>query len=148
MANFNLNKIVLGGRLTADPELRQTNSGVMVTSVGIAVNRRFQSRDDSGAQQTDFFNLVAWRGMAEFITKYFHKGSSICVVGSVQVRNWTDGQGTKRTSVDVQVDEAYFVDSKSESQYTAPAGDVPYATPQAGSDAKFEVLPDEEDLPF
>ena len=68
MANFNLNKITLGGRLTADPELRQTNSGVMVTSVGIAVNRRFANRDDSQAQQTDFFNLVAWRGMAEFIS--------------------------------------------------------------------------------
>ena len=147
MANFNLNKITLGGRLTADPELRQTNSGVMVTSVGLAVNRRFANREDSQAQQTDFFNLVAWRGMAEFISKYFRKGSSICVVGSVQVRNWTDGQGQKRTSVDVQVDEAYFVDSKSDSQYSL-ANDVPYASSSKESDAKFEPLPDEEDLPF
>mgnify|MGYP003308388433 CR=1 FL=1 len=147
MANFNLNKITLGGRLTADPELRQTNSGVMVTSVGLAVNRRFANREDAQAQQTDFFNLVAWRGMAEFISKYFRKGSSICVVGSVQVRNWTDGQGQKRTSVDVQVDEAYFVDSKSDSQYSL-ANDVPYASSSKESDAKFEPLPDEEDLPF
>ena len=147
MANFNLNKITLGGRLTADPELRQTNSGVMVTSVGLAVNRRFANREDSQAQQTDFFNLVAWRGMAEFISKYFRKGSSICVVGSVQVRNWTDGQGQKRTSVDVQVDEAYFVDSKSDSQYSL-ANDVPYASSSKDTGANFEVLPDEEDLPF
>ncbi len=147
MANFNLNKITLGGRLTADPELRQTNSGVMVTSVGLAVNRRFANREDNQAQQTDFFNLVAWRGMAEFISKYFHKGSSICVVGSVQIRNWTDSQGTKRTSVDVQVDEAYFVDSKSESSAYSGANDVPYQTPSAGA-ANFEVLPEEEDLPF
>ena len=147
MANFNLNKVMLGGRLTADPELRQTNSGVMVTSVGLAVNRRFANREDAQAQQTDFFNLVAWRGMAEFISKYFRKGSSICVVGSVQVRNWTDGQGQKRTSVDVQVDEAYFVDSKSDSQYSL-ANDVPYASSSKESDAKFEPLPDEEDLPF
>ncbi len=147
MANFNLNKITLGGRLTADPELRQTNSGVMVTSVGLAVNRRFANREDAQAQQTDFFNLVAWRGMAEFISKYFRKGSSICVVGSVQVRNWTDGQGQKRTSVDVQVDEAYFVDSKSDSQYSL-ANDVPYASSSKEADAKFEPLPDEEDLPF
>ena len=147
MANFNLNKITLGGRLTADPELRQTNSGVMVTSVGLAVNRRFANREDSQAQQTDFFNLVAWRGMAEFISKYFRKGSSICVVGSVQVRNWTDGQGQKRTSVDVQVDEAYFVDSKSDSQYSL-ANDIPYASSSKDADAKFEPLSDEEDLPF
>ncbi len=146
MANFNLNKITLGGRLTADPELRQTNSGVMVTSVGIAVNRRFANREDAQAQQTDFFNLVAWRGMAEFISKYFHKGSSICVVGSVQIRNYTDSQGAKRTSVDVVVDEAYFVDSKSEAASYSASGDVPYSTP--AQESKFEIVPEEEDLPF
>lgn len=145
MANFNLNKITLGGRLTADPELKQTNSGVMVTSVGLAVNRRYVNRDDSQAQQTDFFNLVAWRGMAEFISKYFHKGSSICVIGSVQVRNYVDSQGAKRTAVDVVVDEAYFVDSKSESSYGA-SGNVPYSTP--AQESKFEVVPEEDDLPF
>lgn len=145
MANFNLNKIILGGRLTADPELRQTNSGVMVTSVGLAVNRRFAGRDDQ-AQQTDFFNLVAWRGTAEFISKYFHKGSSICIVGSVQIRNYTDSQGAKRTAFDVVVDEAYFVDSKSESSTYGVPGDVPYSTP--AQESKFEVLPDDEDLPF
>lgn len=139
MANFNLNKITLGGRLTADPELRQTQSGVMVTSVGLAVNRRHQNE---GEQQTDFFNLVAWRGMAEFITKYFRKGSSICVIGSVQIRNYTDNQGNKRTSVDVSVDEAYFVDSKNDSTY-APTEEIPAPS----SEQNFEILTD-EDLPF
>ena len=141
MANLNLNKITLGGRLTADPELRQTPSGVMVTSVGLAVNRRHQS---DGEQQTDFFNLVAWSGMAEFITRYFRKGSSICVVGSVQVRNYTDNQGNKRTSVDVVVDEAYFVDSKNETTVSASAEEY---TPTPSTEQKFETV-DDEDLPF
>ena len=141
MANLNLNKITLGGRLTADPELRQTPSGVMVTSVGLAVNRRHQS---DGEQQTDFFNLVAWRGMAEFITRYFRKGSSICVVGSVQVRNYTDNQGNKRTSVDVVVDEAYFVDSKNETTVAEPAEEY---TPTPSTEQRFETV-DDEDLPF
>lgn len=136
MANFNLNKITLGGRLTAEPELRQTPSGVMVTSVGLAVNRRYTGE---GEQQTDFFNLVAWRGTAEFISKYFRKGSSICVVGSVQVRNWSDTQGAKRTSVDVVVDEAYFVDSKSDNvnmaQYEETYSD------NAASDTNDDDLP-------
>lgn len=138
MANFNLNKITLGGRLTANPELKQTQSGIMVTSVGLAVNRRHQS---GGDQQTDFFNLVAWRGMAEFITKYFRKGSSICVVGSVQIRNYTDNQGNKRTSVDVQVDEAYFVDSKNETTEELTGG-AEELTPN------MEVIGDDEELPF
>ena len=141
MANLNLNKITLGGRLTADPELRQTPSGVMVTSVGLAVNRRHQS---DGEQHTDFFNLVAWRGTAEFITRYFRKGSSICVVGSVQIRNYTDNQGNKRTSVDVVVDEAYFVDSKNETTVSAPAEEY---TPTPSTEQRFETV-DDEDLPF
>ena len=141
MANLNLNKITLGGRLTADPELRQTPSGVMVTSVGLAVNRRHQS---DGEQQTDFFNLVAWRGTAEFITRYFRKGSSICVVGSVQIRNYSDNQGNKRTSVDVVVDEAYFVDSKNETTVSAPAEEY---TSTPSTEQRFETV-DDEDLPF
>lgn len=135
MANFNLNKITLGGRLCADPELRQTQSGVMVTSVSLAVNRRHTGEGDA---QTDFFNLVAWRGMAEFISKYFRKGSSICVVGSLQVRNYTDKNNEKRTSVDVHVDEAYFVDSKNEADTYTPPADTP----------TFSEVPEDEDLPF
>lgn len=142
MANLNLNKITLGGRLCADPELRQTQSGVMVTSVGLAVNRRHTGE---GEAQTDFFNLVAWRGMAEFISKYFRKGSSICVVGSVQIRNYTDNQGNKRTSVDVNVDEAYFVDGKNEAD--TQVSDAVAQSPVAESQA-FSEVPEDEDLPF
>ncbi len=135
MANLNLNKITLGGRLTADPELRQTQSGTMVTSVGLAVNRR---PGNDGKTVTDFFNLVAWRGTAEFISKYFRKGSSICVTGSVQIRNWTDSNGAKRTSVDVHVDEAYFVDSKDEAA-------SPTEAPEEGN---FTEIAEDGDLPF
>ena len=99
MANFNLNKVILGGRLTANPELKQTPSGVMVLSFGIAVNRRFASRTEDGQMgqtQADFINCTAWRQTAEFISRYFHKGSSICIVGQIQTRSWTDQQGNKR----------------------------------------------------
>ena len=112
MANFNFNKVILGGRLTADPELRQNPSGIAVTSFSIAVNRRYSK--NASEQQTDFFNVVAWRQNAEFISRYFRKGSSICVVGTIQNRSWTDQQGQKRYATDIIVDEAHFVDSKGE----------------------------------
>lgn len=157
MANFNFNKVILGGRLTADPELRSTPNGVTVTSFSVAVSRRYSSAN--GEQQADFINCVAWRTTAEFITKYFRKGSSICVVGSLQTRTWTDQNGQKRYSTEVQVDEAMFVDSKSEnpaSRAGSPAA-VPY-TPQsyggasyagtADSAPKFEEMSNEDDLPF
>ena len=92
MANFNLNKVILGGRLTADPELKQTPNGTPVVTFSIAVNRRFQSKENA-QQQTDFFNVTAWRATAEFVSRYFRKGSSICVIGSLQNRTWTDQQG-------------------------------------------------------
>lgn len=121
MANFNINKVILGGRLTNDPELRQTTSGIPVLSFTIAVNRKYQSRtaDENGQpmqaqQQADFINCVAWRQTAEFISRYFRKGSSICVTGSIQVRTYNDQQGQKRYATDVVVDEAYFVDAKGE----------------------------------
>ncbi len=90
MSNLNLNKVILGGRLTADPELKLTPSGVPVVSFGLAINRRFQSRSTEGAPaqtQVDFINIVAWRATAEFISRYFRKGSAICIVGSIQTRS-------------------------------------------------------------
>ena len=90
MANFNLNKVILGGRMTADPELKQTPQGVSVTSFSIAVNRRGKDA------QTDFINCVAWRQTADFICRFFKKGSSICISGSVQTRTWNDQQNNKR----------------------------------------------------
>lgn len=161
MANFNLNKVILGGRLTGDPELKQTPSGIPVTSFSVAVNRRFSKPEGGGDNQqpqADFINVTAWRQTAEFIARYFRKGSSICVVGSIQTRTWTDQQGAKRYATDVVADEAYFVDSKSES----PMGDgnpassympdsyspTPTYSSQQGSAPKFEEISDDDDLPF
>ncbi|MGM9635886.1 MAG: single-stranded DNA-binding protein [Candidatus Avispirillum sp.] len=160
MANFNFNKVIIGGRLTADPELKTTPSGISVTSFTIAVNRRYGGRN--GEESTaDFISCTAWRQNAEFITRYFRKASSICVVGSIQTRNWTDNNNVKHYATEVVVDEAFFVDAKSESpiavqqaaaaqsyvpeSYGAPA----FSSPAAGSDTpKFEEISDEDELPF
>ena len=162
MANLNLNKVVLCGRLTADPELKQTQSGISVVSFTLAVNRRYVKQSDDQSQQqqqlTDFINVVAWRNTAEFISRYFHKGSCLCVTGSIQTRKWTDQQGQNRYSTEVVVDEAMFVDSKGENgassapayngsgaadSYSAPS----FSTPQAAA-PKFEEMSNDDDLPF
>ena len=154
MANFNLNKVIMGGRLTADPELKQTSSGVSVCTFSIAVNRRFSSKDSAQQTQADFFNITAWRSTAELVSKYFRKGSSICVVGSLQNRTWTDQQGIKHYATDIIADEVNFVDSKSESAGAAQAPYTPdaYSAPSFSSDAasapKFEELKTDDDLPF
>lgn len=113
--SLNINKVVLAGRLTADIELKQTPSGVSVCSFSLAVNRKYQS---DRQQQTDFINCVAWRSTAEFISKYFHKGSAICIAGSIQVRSWTDNNNQKHYATEVVADEAMFVESKNDSQGT------------------------------
>ena len=158
MANFNFNKVILGGRLTADPELRQTQSGTPMTSFSIAVNRRYSSNSDQQNQPTaDFINCVAWRAQAEFISRYFRKGSSICIVGNIQNRTWTDQQGQKRYATDVVVDEVNFVDAKSENpasrQGTAPYtpesfGAAPAFSSDSDSAPKFEEMSNDDDLPF
>ena len=154
MANFNLNKVIMGGRLTADPELKQTPSGVSVCTFSIAVNRRFSSKDSAQQTQADFFNVTAWRATAELVSKYFRKGSSICVIGSLQNRTWTDQQGTKRYATDIIAEEVNFVDSRSESAGATQAAYTPdaYSTPSFSSDAaaapKFEELKTDDDLPF
>lgn len=156
MSNLNLNKVVLCGRLTADPELKQTQSGISVVSFTLAVNRRrFQSSGDaSQAQQADFIRLVAWRQTAEFINKYFKKGSALCVTGSIQTRTWTDQQGQKRNDTEVVVDEAMFVDGRNEGGamqggYTPDAyGSAPSFSTPAAEAPNFEELKADDDLPF
>ena len=153
MANLNLNKVVLGGRMTADPELKQTTGGVSVVRFSIAVNRRFSKGGDQAEQQTDFFNLVAWRQTAEFISKYFRKGSSICVTGSIQNRSWQDQQGQKRTTTEIVVDEAMFVDARNEGGAQGSyVPDAYNATPSFSSTPSaapnFEELNTDDDLPF
>ena len=154
MSALNLNKVVLAGRITADPELKQTPAGVSVLRFTLAVNRRFTRNNEQGEQQTDFITMVAWRQTAEFISKYFRKGSAICVTGSIQTRSWQDQQGQKRYSTDVVVDEAMFVDSRSESGNAQGGSYVPdaYAAPSfssnVGSTPNFEELTTDDDLPF
>ena len=113
MANFNFNKVILGGRLTADPELKTTQSGISVTQFSIAVNRKVKQ---GANQETDFFNITAWRQTAEFVARYFKKGSSICIVGVLQNSSWTDQHGQKHYRTDIVADEVMFVDSKGEQQ--------------------------------
>ena len=143
MANFSFNKVILGGRLTSDVELKATQSGVPVAQFSIAINRKF-SKD--GQQETDFINCTAWRQTAEFISKYFRKGSSICVVGSMQVRSWVDQSGQKRYATDVVVDEAMFVDSQGAGTPTA-TNYIPdtYKTPTTPN---FESVAVDDGLPF
>ena len=105
-----LNKVIIMGRLTADPELKMTGSGVSVTSFTLAVERNFTA--GNGQRVTDFINCVAWRGTAEFISKYFSKGQMIALEGSLQTRNYEDKNGSRRTAAEVAVSAAYFADSK------------------------------------
>ncbi len=153
MSSLNLNKVILCGRLTADPELKQTPNGISVVSFTVAVNRRYQSKADSQtAQQADFINAVAWRTTAEFISRYFKKGSAICVTGSIQTRSWTDQQGQKRYATEVVVDEAMFVDSKGEAPASQPYTPDAYTTPAFsstnGNSSGFEEIKTDDDLPF
>lgn len=162
MASLNLNKVVLAGHLTATPELRQTPNGVGVTSFSIAINRRVSKNSEGqpAQQSVDFINLVAWRNVAEFITRYFKKGSAICVTGSIQTRSWNDQQGNKRYSTEVVVDEAFFVDNNTAGGNNANMGDTfgtqapAYATPVANVATnttpaiQFDENSGDDDLPF
>lgn len=147
MANFNLNKSIIGGRLTADPELKQTASGISACTFTVAVNRKY-SKD--GQQEADFFNCQAWRQTAEFVCKYFKKGSSICVAGAIQTRSWTDKDGQKRYATEIVADDVLFVDGKNDAvgAENASAGKYMPDAYKSQSDAKFEEIPGDGDLPF
>ena len=125
-----LNKIVIMGRLTRDPELRRTQSGTAVTSFSVACDRDYKGQD--GEKETDFIDVVAWRNTAEFVSKYFAKGRMAVVEGRLQIRDWTDREGGKRRSAEVVTNNVYFGDSKPrEDQGGAPpsygggAGELP-----------------------
>lgn len=137
-----LNKIVLMGRLTRNPELRKTGTGTAVTSFTLAVDRDFKTQD--GEKETDFIDIVAWRGTAEFVFKYFSKGRMAVVEGRLQIRNWTDKDGGMRRSAEVIADNIYFGDSK---RNVSESGTQPEVTAQGGG---FQELGDEEkgELPF
>ena len=133
MANLSINQIILGGRLTADVELRKTPQGTSVASFSIATKRKGKDA------QTDFINCVAWNQTADFVSQYFGKGSSICVRGSLQQRGFTDKNNEKRYVYEVIVDEVYFVDSKS---------NVDAPSIQTQPSVKFEEVADDDTLPF
>ena len=147
-----LNHITIMGRLVRDPELRRTGTGIAVASFCVAVDRDFAPKD-GGERKADFINCVAWRQTGEFISKYFTKGRMIVVDGRLEMRDWTDKEGNKRTSAEVIVDNAYFGDSKrdSDSGYSAPAsqsfGGYGATAPAPASD--FAMLEDDDaQLPF
>ena len=147
-----LNHIVLMGRLTRDPELRRTGSGVAVASFTLAVDRDFASQ--GGEKETDFVDIVAWRSTAEFVSKYFTKGRMAVVSGRLQIRNWQDKEGNKRRSAEVVADNVYFGESKRDSMASSGFDQTPLpvsyqapANPAASSD--FSTLMDDDpDLPF
>ncbi len=141
-----LNCAIIMGRLTADPELRTTASGLSVTSFSVAVDRRFQRQGEE--KQTDFINVVAWRQTAEFVSRYFHKGSMIAVQGSIQTRNYEDKNGNKRTAVEIVADNVSFCGSKAETGTGAPAVSRPAPSYQGGSTDGFSVLPTSDDDAF
>lgn len=170
-----LNHIVLMGRLTRDPELRRTGSGIAVASFSLAVDRDFGSKEN-GEKETDFIDIVAWRNTAEFVSKYFTKGRMAVVSGRLQIRNWNDKDGNKRRTAEVVADNVYFGDSKRDAEsgsgytgnnyggssygggnpyggsygggaYSAPTGNVYASNPAPASD--FAILEDDDaQLPF
>ena len=131
-----LNRIIVMGRMTRDPELRRTNSGTAVASFSLAVDRDFKSL--SGEKETDFIDVVVWRNTAEFVSKYFSKGRMAVVEGRLQLRDWTDKDGNKRRTAEIVADSVYFGDSKRD------GGDAAQSEPQGG----FSEIKDDGDLPF
>lgn len=148
MANLNLNKVILGGRITRDLELKTTQSGVSVCTFTIAVNRKVSSAN--GEKQTDFINCVAWRATADFVSKYFSKGSSVCVVGNIQTRSYDDKSGQKRVATEIIVEDAMFVDSKSDNATSTQTWGTSYVPEayQPKQTAPTATVENEEDLPF
>lgn len=158
MANFNLNKVIIGGRLVAEPEVKKTPNDTSILRFTLAVNRRYQPKDnDNGAPTADFISCTAWRQTAEFIAGYFHKGSSLAVVGHIETRTFEDKDRVKHYMTDVIVEEAYFVDSKAEKEKAAaaqPTGAPVQAPPptftqtSSFNPANFEILASDEELLF
>ena len=156
-----LNHIVIMGRMVRDPELRSTQSGTSVCGFTVACDRDFKSKD-SKEKETDFIDCVAWRSTAEFVSKYFTKGRMMAVSGRLQLRDWTDKDGNKRRSAEIQVENAYFADSRPKDQeppsVSDPTGGFPGASggfsyggfPGGDIPAGFDPFASENksDLPF
>jgi single-strand DNA-binding protein len=136
------------GRLTKDPELRRTGSGIAVASFTVAVDRDFADKQ-SGEKETDFIECVAWRQTGEFVSKYFTKGRMAVVSGRLQIRSWTDKDGNKRRTAEVVADNVYFGDSKTESSGGGNYGTYAAPTPSPTPASNFAMLEDDDaQLPF
>ena len=145
-----LNKIIVMGRLTRDPELRQTQNGTPVASFSLAVDRDFKDKQ-TGEKATDFIDIVAWRQTGEFVSRYFTKGRMAVVEGRLQLRDWTDKEGNKRRSAEVLADHVYFGDSKKDSDNAGDGYTAPIAAPIVGNGAFSdynELEDDDGELPF
>lgn len=150
-----LNRIMIMGRLTRDPELRRTQSGTSVVSFSLAVDRDFKDKS-TGEKTTDFINVVAWRSTADFVNRFFTKGRMAVVEGRLQMRDWTDKDGNKRTSAEVVAENVYFGDSKRDGDNSgfAPAAPTASYAPAAAYNAApapdqyAEMNEDDGDLPF
>ena len=142
-----LNRIILMGRLTRDPELRRTQSGTSVASFSLAVERDFKSQ--SGEKETDFIDIVAWRNTADFVSKYFTKGRMAIVEGRLQIRDWTDKDGGKRRSAEVIADNVYFGDSKRDGDSGTSGGNHTAGRPvDVSADDFAEIGEEDGELPF
>ena len=140
-----MNKVFLIGNLTRDPELRETPSGVPMCRFAIAVTRPYSSQD--GERQTDFFECTAWRGLAETIARLTQKGKKVAVVGSIQLRNYEDNQGARRTAVDVIVQDCEFLTPKDNSNGFDDVTDAPRASAPKKKPA-LQPMDDDSDIPF
>ncbi|MBR7186481.1 MAG: single-stranded DNA-binding protein [Clostridia bacterium] len=145
-----MNKVFLIGNLTRDPELTETGSGVSVCHFAIAVNRSYTSQD--GERQTDFFNVTAWRGLADTVARYVKKGSKVAVSGSIQIRNYEDNQGQRRTAVDVIAQDVEFLTTRQAEGgndfYDAPVPAPARENAPARRKPQLESFEDDGDIPF
>jgi single-strand DNA-binding protein len=150
------NKVIIMGRLTRDPEIRYTQSNVAVARFSLAVNR--VGKQQEGQPAADFFDIVAWRQTAEFVSKYFQKGQQVLVEGNLRNNNWTDQQGQKQYRTEVHIDHAYFAEGRREASGTSDYTPAPqqtaqrqtWAVPEANNtgDGFYTLNEDDEDLPF
>lgn len=142
-----MNKVILLGRLTKDPEVRYTqNNNTLVASFSLAVNRRFVAQGQE--RQADFFNIVAWSKLGEFCSKYFKKGQQVAIVGRLQNRSWDDDQGTKHYITEIIAEEAYFADSKRENGGDSSNSFENTFGTNISESTEFQVNSSDDDLPF
>ncbi len=143
-----MNKVFLIGNLTRDPELTETSSGVAICRFSIAVNRNYTS---GGERQTDFFNCTAWRGLGENVARYAKKGNKVAVMGSVEIRNYEDSTGAKRTAVDINCNDVEFLTPRSQGGDSGYESDIPSAPAhgnRSSSKPSLQTFDDDGDIPF